>query len=196
MRVLENPELDRYSIYMDTDSLYYTGDFDHIFEEYNKQMVKKYEAVCEYYPELNIDMFMPEDQKGVKHPIGFYEDDKIGTEFVTIGAKKYCMRYLSDGELHITVSGVSKAGVKALDDDITKFTKGFVWGYQTSGKLIHRYISDQEPFEFIDCQGNRYRSKQRNAVILYPTTYKLGINDWYESLIKLYEDREFIPYRR
>ena len=196
MRVLENPDLDRDSIYMDTDSIKYTGNYDYIFEEYNKQLLKKYEAICEYYDELSIDMFIPEDLKGRKHPIGFFEDDGEYSEFCTIGAKKYCYRSVEDGELHITVSGVSKSGVKALDDDITNFKKGFVWGYQTSGKLMHKYVTDQEEFEFTDCQGNKYRSKQRNAVVLYPTTYTLGISDWYEQLIKLFEDRKFIPYRR
>jgi hypothetical protein len=185
--VLSDHEFDRAVIYMDTDSIKYDGDFEYIFEEYNKNMVEKYKKVIEYYPEFTLEDFMPEDRNGVKHPIGFFEDDGEYTEFITHGAKKYCYRSKEDGELHITVSGVSKKGVKALNNDISNFTKDFKWGYSTSGKLIHRYFDEQPDITFTDCQGHVYTSHQRHSVVLYPTSYTLGITEMYERLVKQYE---------
>ena len=187
---IEGPSdnFDRDSIYMDTDSIKYTGDYEWIFEEYNNELYKKYEKVVAEFPdELTIDMFMPEDRKGVKHPIGYFEDDGEYIEFITHGAKKYCYRSAEDGELHITVSGVSKKGVSALNDDIRNFRKDFKWGYSDSGKLMHTYIEDQDNITFTDVQGNVYTSHQKYSVVLQPTSYTLGITDFYEMLVRLFE---------
>lgn len=192
----EYPTFDRDVIYMDTDSLKYIGNYDDMFEEYNKSVINKYKEVINYYPELTLDDFMPKDPKGIAHPLGIYEDDGDYTEFITLGAKKYCYRSADDGQLHITVSGVSKSGASALNDDIRNFKKGFVWNYYESGKLTHSYVSAQPDFTFTDIDGNIYTSHQRHAVILQPTTYKLGITDLYEWLMQAYEDDEIKNYHR
>ena len=187
MRIFSSPEFDRDMIYCDTDSLKYTGHYDHIFDEYNKSVYNKYcEVVREFPTELKISDFMPVDRKGKQHPIGYFEDDGIYTEFITHGAKKYCYRSKDDGQLHITVSGVSKKGVAALNNDIRNFKKDFRWGYADSGKLTHDYVECQSDFTFTDMDGNEYRSIQKHAVILYPATYTLGITGFYEMLIEYF----------
>ena len=193
MRLFTSHDFDRDVIYMDTDSIKYTGYYDWIFEEYNKGIVVKYKQTIKRYPELTLDDFMPEDRKGIKHPIGFFELDEEMIEFCTHGAKKYAFRD-TEGKLHITVSGVSKNGVSALNDDIRNFKKNFKWGYSTSGKLMHTYIEDQDDITFKDIDGNTYTSHQRHSVVLQPTSYTLGLSDFYELLMKWFDNGKMMRY--
>lgn len=187
--VFSSKEFDRHVIYMDTDSIKYYGDYDYIFEEYNKKIVAKYNKVCERFSQLNIEMFQPKDKNGIKHPIGFYTDDGDYTEFITYGAKKYC--YRENGKLKITVSGVNKKGVSALNDDIRNFKVGFEWGYKDARKLSHYYNDNQPEVTITDYEGNEWTNKYKHGLILQPTTYKLGVTDLYEALIEYYDEKEW-----
>ena len=196
LRIFSSYEFDKDVLYCDTDSIYFKGDHDSLFTEYNKTVVERYNEVISFYPELKLEDFMPKDIKGKEHPIGFYELDKVATEFITHGAKKYCLRSAEDGELHLTVSGVSKKGVKALNNDINNFKKSFKWGYSDSGKLTHSYVEHQSTFTFTDKDGNEYTSTQRHAVILQPTSYTLGITGVYEMLIQYFQMGKMRRYCR
>lgn len=201
--VLSSRSMDKDSIYCDTDSIKFKNREKHqdIFLTYNLDMIERYRAVCEKYDELNISDFMPSDKDGKLHPLGFFEFDGLYSEdpvkrngsFVTLGAKKYLGR--ENGELHLTLSGVNKKGVSALQDDMTKFKKGFEFDYIHSGKKAHYYremayhdgeIIDNlmEEFSFFDYKGNIYRNKYKWGIVLMPTSYTIGETD----LIELYED--------
>lgn len=185
-------KIDSDVLYCDTDSLKYTGEHDDVFEAYNNSMVDKYYGTIKRYPDLTLNDFMPVDSKGNKRPIGFFEKETSMSEFVTLGAKKYCYREVGENQpLKITVSGVSKKGAAALNDDISNFKKGFKWGYNESGKLTHVYINDQEPFNFVDCKGKVQHSDQKHGVVLQPTTYTLGLSDVYEALVNSIMDGGF-----
>lgn len=181
-----DPTMDRDVIYGDTDSCKYKNDHTALFQAYNRRVVDKYRAVVRKYPELDIEMFMPKDRYGIKHPINMFEDDGHYKRFIAIGAKKYAYED-DDGKVHITVSGVAKTDkdgnqkLKRLED----FKKGFKWGYKDSGKLVHYYIDDQQPFTFTDCDGNDYTCTQKHVVVLQPTSYTLGLTDWYEYLLNM-----------
>lgn len=180
-------KLDDDVAYYDTDSIFGVGDKVYeVVDEYNKSVLSRLETVSS---ELNIPLnrFMPKDRKGVEHPLGVFEseaDKDIGLiqEFCTMGAKKYALRD-SKGVLHMTVSGVRKKAVTALNDDIRNFKKGLVFDYESSKKLLHFYTDEQPPIDYRDCQGNIYHSRQQHSIILQPTTYTLGITDEYEYLL-------------
>ena len=178
-------KIDRDVVYSDTDSIKYVGDHDDIFEAYNKEIKKKYGECCRRFNgEIMLYDFMPKDQKGNRHPIGYFEDDGEYIEFKTMGAKKYA--YRDEDGLHLTISGVNKKkGIEKLGDDINNFKKGTVFDYNQSGKLTHLYNDEQPCFSFVDYQGNVQYNKQRHGVILQPTTYTLGLTDIYEALIKM-----------
>lgn len=181
-------DFDRHVIYCDTDSVKYYGDYDYIFEEYNKNVYKKYERVCKNLSQLNISDFEPLDKNGVKHPLGIFDYEGKYKQFKTLGAKKYC--YVDDNdELHITVSGVSKNGASALKS-IDDFNDGFTWGYYESGKLTHFYNDEQSRVKIIDADGNIYVNKYKYGIILQPTTYTLGIDELYSSLFEDIQERE------
>ena len=205
--IFSSRKMDRDVIYCDTDSLKFRNREQHqdIFLSYNNEMIEKYKSVCERYDELELKDFMPADTKGVLHPIGFfefdglYQDTKGDGSFKTLGAKKYC--YRENGELHITVAGVSKKGVTALKDNMNNFVKGMKWGYDTSGKQTHFYrekhlvngaiVDDcMSPFTFEDIDGNVYTSNYRWGIVLMPTTYTLGLTDEYEAILEMCLDAE------
>lgn len=186
-------QLDNEVIYYDTDSIKGIGAaVVDVVQKYNSSVLERLQtaaAACE----IDINRYMPSDRNGVKHPLGIFEcetwDNKNNcpayyTEFKTMGAKKYVYRD-SKGVLHMTVSGVRKSAVSALDNNINNFTKGFKFGYKAADKLIHYYTDEQAPFEYRDVQGNIYRCSQKHAIILQPTTYTIGITDLYESLLAL-----------
>lgn len=191
--LLENVrKLDKYVIYCDTDSIKLADGFDEsIIENYNKQVKEKLENISKRL-KINFEKYSPEDIKGKKHLIGLFEDEtKDGSyqEFITQGAKKYAYRD-KDGELHITVSGVPKSGVKDLNNDISNFKDDLVFKYETTGKNVIQYNDEQCPFDIEDVQGNKVRIIDKYGIALLPTTYILGKSDEYaEFLEDNYSDR-------
>jgi hypothetical protein len=177
-------EFDTHTVYSDTDSIKYVGDFDYIFDKYNKKVLEEHKQIAADL-DLDLELFAPKDIKGISHPIGVYELDSVFEEFLTLGAKKYVVR--EDGELHLTLSGVRKSGVTALNNDIRNFKNGFVFDYDHSGKLTHLYTDQQPEVDIIDDAGNVYHSTNSYGVVLYPTTYTIGQTDLYEALIEILE---------
>lgn len=182
--------LDGDVIYYDTDSIKGIGGrVESVVRKYNDEVLQRlHEAADEL--KIDIERFMPCDVKGVSHPLGVFENETKGglyQEFVTLGAKKYCYR-TCDGKLHMTVSGVRKAAVSALNDNIDNFKKGLVFDYDHAKKLIHYYDDCQPELSYRDVQGNVYHSKQRHAIILQPTTYTLGITNEYEDYVRSVSD--------
>lgn len=178
--------LDDLVIYYDTDSIKGIGSRVYsVVEKYNSEVLERLNKASE---DLKIDLnrFMPKDVYGNEHPMGVFDNETkkgLYQEFVTMGAKKYCFRK-ADGTLHMTVSGVRKKAVAALHDDISKFRKGLVFGYEDAKKLIHYYDDEQPEFDYRDVEGNIYHSTQRHSIILQPTTYTLGITAEFEDYIR------------
>lgn len=168
-------------VYYDTDSIKTVKQID--FNAYNDQIIAECKASADANG-LNIDDFAPADQKGIRHQIGVFESEGCAEEFITLGAKKYC--YRKNGELHITVSGVPKQAVDALEDDINNFKDTLVFDYAHARKNTHFYTI-QEPFTFTDIDGNEYTCKDSFGIVLQPTTYKLGLTDEYLNIINEYQ---------
>lgn len=117
-------------LYSDTDSCYGTDWDEWKLKEYNEECKRKLQANgygCvlhngrEYWP-------------------GVAELDGNYTEYKEIHAKCYCGRSADDGKLHITVAGVPKKGVEALEDDINNFKPGFIFPGKITGKKTYTYF--------------------------------------------------------
>lgn len=146
-------------VYVDTDSCKYLGDVD--FSAYNKERVAECMESGAYAT----------DPKGNTHYMGVYEYEGRYNRFITQGAKKYAYED-SKGELHITVSGVSKKrGAAELEakGGLEKFREGFV--FVDSGKTESVYNDDKKPF--ITRVDGHLITITRNVVIR-DTTYTLG----------------------
>ena len=146
-------------------------------------------AAAEYH-NIPIEKFMPKDPDGVTHELGLFEHEGVYERFKTLGAKKYA--YEEDGKVHITVAGVPKSAavcLKSLED----FKKGLRFPYQwkdekgvNRGKLAMYYDDEQEPFTFVDKDGEPYECTDiDHAIIAQPTVYELGLTLEYEALIEL-----------
>lgn len=132
-------------IYSDTDSIYSTKwDMDKL-ETFNNEIRQK----------LTDRGYGPyKAENGKEYCLGVATFDGKYTEFVALGAKRYCGRSAEDGQLHITVAGVPKKGAETLRDNIERFRPGLVFDGKTSGKLQHTYymIGDSDPY--LDDAGN------------------------------------------
>lgn len=185
-------KLDSDVIYYDTDSIKGKGEkVKEVINDYNNEVIEHLKQ-CAKDNDIDIEYFMPKDDKGNERPLGLFECETTNLngkhgylEFCTLGAKKYCYRD-EKGDLHITVSGVRKEAVTGLKDDITNFKEGTKFDYEVSKKLTHCYIDNQTQATYTDIDGNKYTTKQKHSIVLQPTTYELGITDEYESLIDDY----------
>lgn len=167
-------------IYCDTDSIKHLGEHKDIMNNYNKFITDKLRQAS-IENDFDFDKTHPCDKHGIEHPLGVFDDEtKKGAykEFRTMGAKRYAYRDC-DGNLHCTVSGVSKkTGYKALNDNIDNFTEGLLFDYYTSGKMLSTYNDEQE-IAIID--GHEIDCKY--GLTLRPTTYNLTMSDTYLEYI-------------
>ena len=160
-------------VYVDTDSIKYIGDYDDVIEEYNNECERKINDVVKHY---NLKV------KDYIYTIGKFEKEKTSTEFKTLGAKKYISRV--DGKLKLTLSGVNKEGVKALNDDIRNFKNGFKFKSNETGKSALCYNDNQSEIELIDYQGNKEIINQKFGICLYPVSYVLDTTGEYKDFIE------------
>ena len=169
-------KMDADVVYMDTDSIKYIGNYDKVFDDYNKEILEKLKLSCQLN-HLDYNKCIPKDIKGVEHPLGVYDHDADYDFFRTLGAKKYI--YQKNGELHITVAGVNKKIGATAFTDINQFVDGFVFDTEHSGKLLMTYIDDMQPFILPDGTNITYS----NVIHSSPTTYELGITPTYDEFI-------------
>ena len=152
-------------LYSDTDSVYGMG--------WDKVKVRKYNKKC-------IQMVKDAGYTGVEHEgkiywLGVAETERKDkySEFKYAGAKRYCGRSYEDNKLHITVAGVPKKAAKALNDNITLFSRGFTFKGEDSGKKLHtyKYVDDI----YIDENGN----ETADSIDLSPCDYVLDEIKYY-----------------
>lgn len=168
-------------IYCDTDSIFSRKDID--FSDYNNMCVQKLQAMCDYY-NIDFNLTRPLDKHGVPHPIGYFCSEKDWSEFVTLGAKRYCVRE-SDAKLHLTVSGINKSAVSVLKDDITNFNEDLV--FDRNHKDVHKklltYIDDMPSFTVNEGAYDEYHSDYRFGINMRNTSYSMSITDEYLTLL-------------
>ena len=159
-------------LYSDTDSIYATGWNEKKLKKFNNEIRKKLKE--RGYPPIEID--------GKEFYLGVATFDGQYNEWVGLGAKRYCGRSEKDGELHITVSGVPKAGVKSLKNDINNFKPGLRFSGAVSGKKQHTYyLLDKDMDVYTDPKGNL----TGDSIDLAPCDYLLdspygGVMSWEE----------------
>lgn len=129
--------------------------------------------------------------------LGIAELDGTYSEFISVGAKRYAVRYADtkknreDGvanKLKITVAGVPKKGVECLHDDLHYFHSGFIFDGLTTGKKQHTYFYEED--FWIDENGN----ERGDSIDLSPADYLLD-STRYVNWEKIFEEQiEVIVY--
>ncbi len=174
-------KLDDYVVYCDTDSIKVTKGYEkRVIDEYNDSVMKRINKVSKEL-KIPLEKFMPEDIKGIKHPLGVFDDDGHYKKFITQGAKKYC--YESYDGLHITVSGVPKSGVACLRGNIENFRDDLVFEHKYTNKNLLMYCEEQKEVILDDYLGKCTKVSDRTGCCILPTTYVLGKSRDYEHLL-------------
>jgi len=165
-------------LYCDTDSLFILGDVD--FKWYNDDVDNKLRKACEVQG-LDFEKTRPKTRKGKEKPLGRFEPEDDCKEFITLGAKRYVERRISDNKLHLTVSGINKEAVALLNDDIDNFTDGF--NFDKDADCVHKqlatYITDMPFVKYPD----GYVSYYKQGINLRRTGYLLSMTSEYKTLI-------------
>lgn len=166
-------------LYADTDSIFMLGQGD--FSDYNTKILEKVKKSC-IDNDLDIEKTKPKDTHGIMHEIGIFDKEDDCSEFITLGAKRYCYRDVKDSKLHLTISGINKDAVALLNNDISNFKDGFVFDKDADcvHKMLLTYISDMPDVRFPD----GYISKYRYGINMRNNGYKLSITNEYANLIK------------
>lgn len=156
-------------IYCDTDSVKFVGDVD--FSSINEGIRKRSERHKAF----------ADDPAGNRHYLGVFEHDAYYKRFVTLGAKKYAYED-ENGELYITISGVSKDGAKELGC-IENFKEGFV--FRENGGMEAIY-NDQWMEEPLHIDGHELPVSPN--IYLYEGEYTLGLTSDYKHLFHLTQE--------
>ena len=158
-------------IYCDTDSVKYV-DHGQSWDEYNEKRKAASIQSGAYADDSNYET----------HYMGVYESDGEYKRFATLGAKRYAYDDMM-GDLHITISGVSKKAAKELGC-LENFHDGFI--FYRPGKTESDYVdfplSDQLIVDNKIIEITSY-------VVISETTYNLSLTESYKNLIRLIEDR-------
>lgn len=189
---------DLYNIYDDTDSLKCKKGAEKLFVDWYNNHVMECIKKSAKVNNIPIKMFMPKDKKGNTHIIGTFDHDGEYTEFVTQGAKRYCYRDKKDGELHMTVSGIPKPAVIALDNDITKFKDDFVFDRTLKRKDFKKcvgsilyYINNQPKITINKGKQDEYTITNKRGIAVRRKSYTLGYSpDFLNFLLQYRKDKK------
>lgn len=159
-------------IYCDTDSVKYV-DHGQDWSEFNRQAEEASKASGAYATDSN----------QVTHYMGVYEADGEYKRFSTLGAKRYAYEDMT-GDLHITISGVSKKAAAELAK-LENFKEGFTFLHpgKTESKYVDFPVSDQLLIDGHCIELTSY-------VIITETTYNLSLSESYRNLLRLIEKEE------
>lgn len=157
--------------YTDTDSLKTAYDISEWVKEYNSIVDEKVKACCKVH---GIEY---ESVEG----IGRFVAEKKADMMKTLGPKKYACVY--NGEVEITVSGLSKKAAKAVNSDLSNFKDGLEISEELGERLLRYYNDDQGEMVVVDYLGDMdIINDQKHGISLQPTTYVIGrskVNDEY-----------------
>jgi hypothetical protein len=156
-------------IYCDTDSVKYV-DHGQSWEKFNEQSRKASEASGAYAYDANEAL----------HYMGVYEPDGEYLRFSTLGAKRYAYEDMT-GDLHITISGVSKKAAGEMGK-LENFKEGFTFYHP--GKTEADYVDFPESDQLI---VDDKLIEITSYVIIRETTYNLSLSTSYRNLLRLIE---------
>ena len=179
-------------LYSDTDSIKFINWNKHksYVETYNKRIQKKLQLAL-FYHHLPKDSLAPKTVKGVKKPLGVWDNEGTYDLFKTLGAKKYI--FYMNGELETTIAGLpKKAGhdylLKISNGDIKKvfanFNQKFSVPDKDTHKLLSTYLDKPESFLVKDYQGHVTRETALSAVHLEPTSFTIDFNNEFAKFLK------------
>ena len=147
-------------LYSDTDSVYATAFDEKKLERFNQR--RRQMLIDRGYGPITVD--------GEVFTLGEATTDGIYDQFKALHSKCYITHNEKKG-LKITVAGVPKKGVEALEGDIDRFKIGFIFPGTISGKLQHEHHFIDKIY--IDQDGN----ETGDSISLSPCDYMIKPQD-------------------
>lgn len=180
-------------IYSDTDSIKCLNyeKHEHWVKWYNHRIKERCQKVLQSL-NLPIDSLEPKTIKGVRKPIGVWDDDGDYKLFKTLGAKRYIYY---DNDLHVTVAGLNKKAGKTFlkeesEGDIKLafelFANSMFVPADKTGKNTHLYVSDTHMGYVTDYQGNTCLIQSKSYVHLEKTSFTMDMFKIIEEQVKRY----------
>lgn len=177
-------------IYSDTDSIKCFNIQDHMdyINRYNRWITVQIDKVLISYG-INPDESRPKNKKGEVKQIGVWDwetkDCNGYEEFKTLGSKRYM--YKINGEIHITISGVSKKMgrdfIAKQENPFAFFSDDMTIDSEYSGKLTHTYIDEERRGEAEDYTGKKFKYYEKSAVHLEKTSYNMTLLQQFSDFI-------------
>ena len=177
-------------LYSDTDSIKCLHIEKHLeyIKIYNNMITDSIRQCLNYYG-ISPDKASPKNKKGEVKQLGLWDWETKGhpyTKFKTLGAKRYI--YEQDGELHITIAGVSKKMGKdylaSNKDPFKMFTDEMEIDAEHSGKLTHSYLDYEQHGVMIDYLGNENEFYEKSSVHLEKSSYVMSIAQEFKDFLQ------------
>lgn len=183
-------------IYSDTDSVKFLNYDNHkdFFNKYNNWVEEKQKMTLKYY-NLDETLLYPKTKKGDVKLCGVWDFEGKYTRFKTLGAKRYL--YEKDGELYLTVAGLSKRNGVEYMKEKCNYDNGQVFKMfddelyipdDKTGKNSHIYIDSKKTYEVTDYLGNKNVETSLSSVHLEKADYTLSISEFYVKFYKLLQE--------
>lgn len=180
-------------VYSDTDSIKMLNYEKHqdFIKWYDDIITDKLYKMCDHY-NIDKDKLKPKTIKGVEKMIGIWDYEGTYSRFKTLGAKRYLVE--EDGELHLTVAGLSKKNginymIEKCEGDNTKvfdmFNDELYIPAEHTGKMTHSYIDIEHDFMIKDYQGNDSHVVTKSGVHLESCDFTLSISKQYADFLKM-----------
>lgn len=179
-------------VYSDTDSIKLLNFEKHkkYFEDYNKGVIDKLHAACEYH-NIPWENVAPKTINGVEKILGVWDFDGEYSRFKTLGAKRY-MTEEKNGDISLTVSGLNKKKAipylldKYGEEGIFEAFKDDEFGIDNmtipqgfSGRMVSTYIDNETQGVITDYLGNKGSYHELSSVNLSDSTYTLSLSKDY-----------------
>lgn len=177
--------------YYDTDSIKHTRNevIDNILKKRNEEIIQQCETAQKFYG-FESSEWIQTNQKSEVSILGTWDlNDGHYKKFKTLGAKKYM--YEDDDGFHITISGVSKDGVKCLKNGFDDFNKNFKFEpielYKNNcSKGLSTYLEGNNPQVTFD---DGYVLNQPYGLNLRNIGYTLGLTQEFENIVVFMKER-------
>ena len=184
-------ELGNDYIYSDTDSVKFINAEKHeeYFKRYNEDITNQLKTMCKLKG-FNYEDLAPKTVKGVRKPLGVWDDDGFYEYFKTLGAKRYIVS--EQGKLKTTIAGLGKkAGAEYLleisNNNMLQAFKNFRIGLKVpagrTGKNTHTYIDDEFKGIIVDYLGNECKIDSLSSVHLEQASFEMSISETFAEFL-------------
>lgn len=176
-------------LYMDTDSIKFTGNWDHLFTTDNDKIHAENVQAAKHF-KISFDKFAPADPAGKRHEIGLWDFEHEYKSFKVLGAKRYCYTLYHDAELYPVVAGCPTQALRTwlklhnCNALLDQFRLDIHLDKCDSGKSTVNYHKCRNyVIPVRDYTGNVHEEYIGFGAHIEPTTFDMSLHDDYFNFL-------------